>query len=127
MEIAVVESGDDEGTSGAKGVRAFRAPPLAITRLPGAFADVVTAGDAEDAVRGFPDAHVASRAAHDHHQFTFEVRGSGAFGNFNGVFGVLQAGDGLIENLGVGGHRPCAQMALVIEAHGEDLGRYVRG
>ena len=57
QQLAVIDSADDGGTERRECIRPLGAPPLQILLravLPLAFADIVTAGDAEDGVRRLP-------------------------------------------------------------------------
>src|ERR1039458_5315119 len=124
QQVAVIDAADDDRTEGREGVRTFGAPPLEVllgAALPRAFADIVAAGDAEDGVAGFRLGRITQVLAEYHHHLAFRMDVGCVAGDDDGVLGILQRGDGLVENFRVGGLRARAQMAPVIQPHGHDL------
>ena len=126
QELAVIDSADDGGTERRERIRALGAPPLQILLLavlPGAFADIVAAGDAEDGGAGLRRGRVAQVLADYHHHLAFRMHVGGVARDDDGVCRILQRGHRLVEHLRVRGLRARAQMALVIQTHGQDLAR----
>ena len=127
--LRVVDAGDDGGAERGEGVAAFGAPPLQVLAcavLPVALADIVAAGDAEDGVAGFVGRDIARALADDDDEFAFVVHVGGFAREDDGLVGILQRGDGFVEDLGMRRLRASAEMAFIVQADGQDFAGLAR-
>src|SRR5205085_10470979 len=123
----IVEAANDMRSEGSEGVGAFGSPPLQIflgSSLPVALAHVVAASDTEDRFTGVGGRDAARVFANDKHQLAFEMDVIRALRDYDFISGILKSGDRFVKHLGVAGRLAVAEMALVIQTHGEDFRRY---
>src|SRR3984957_10091340 len=128
-QVAIVQARDDRRAQRSKGIRTLGAPPLQVLAravLPVALADVVAAGDAEDRGARLLGRNDRQAFADDDHQFPLEVYVDGVCRNNDRLEGMQQGAHGFIEHLRTVRLLPVAEVALVISAHGQDLGRLAR-
>ena len=117
-----------QGPMGEKVSADLRAPPVgvvlvAVPALPVAGADVVAAGIAKDVIEGVLFRNVAAVILYDDDHFALGVEPLHFLGADDGVLRADDAGGGLVEDHGVLRSGTVADVAGVIQAHGEDLAR----